>query len=56
MNLVPTRAITHAVLDAAEVIASMSWTGNCWDNAVAESFLATLEHELIGEHDWTTHT
>ena len=51
MNLVPTRAVTHAVLDAAEVVASMSRTENYWDNAVAESFFATLEHELIGEHD-----
>jgi len=23
---------------------------------VAESFFATLEHELIGAHDWATHT
>jgi putative transposase len=27
--------------------ASMSRKGNCWDNAVAESFFATLELELI---------
>ncbi len=26
---------------------SMSRNGNCWDNAVAESFFATLEFELI---------
>jgi putative transposase len=25
---------------------SMSAKGNCWDNAVAESFFATLEFEL----------
>ena len=25
----------------------MSRTGDCWDNAVAESFFATLEHELL---------
>ncbi len=25
----------------------MSRRGNCWDNAVAESFFATLEFELI---------
>ena len=27
--------------------ASMSRKGDCWDNAVAESFFATLEFELI---------
>lgn len=29
-------------LDTAGVVASMSRTGNCWDNAVAKSFFATL--------------
>lgn len=33
---------------------SMSRTGDCWDNAVAESFFATLEHELIMRHRWAT--
>ena len=46
----------RAALDAAGAIPSMSRTGNCWDNAVAESFFATLEHELIVDHDWATHT
>ncbi len=32
---------------AAEIRPSMSRRGNCWDNAVAESFFATLEFELI---------
>ena len=31
----------------AEMVQSMSRLGNCWDNAVAESFFATLEFELI---------
>ncbi len=35
--------------------ASMSRKGNCWDNAVAESFFATLEWELIDRCDWRTH-
>ena len=34
---------------------SMSRRGNCWDNAVAESFFATLEVELIARHRWATH-
>ena len=28
---------------------SMSRKGNCWDNAVAESFFGTLEQELVGQ-------
>lgn len=34
--------------------ASMSRKGNCWANAVAESFFATLELELIMKHRWAT--
>jgi putative transposase len=37
-------------LDAHGIIASMSRTGDCWDNAVAESFFGTLKAELI-EHE-----
>ena len=33
----------------------MSGTGECLDNAVAESFFATLEWELIQDSDWHTH-
>ena len=31
-------------------VASMSRRGNCWDNAVAESFFATLEKDQLA--DW----
>jgi putative transposase len=31
------------------VIQSMSRKGNCWDNAVAESFFASLKRELMGD-------
>ena len=31
---------------------SMSRTGNCWDNAVSESFFATLKTELVYRHKW----
>jgi putative transposase len=34
-----------AALDEHGIIRSMSRKGDCWDNAVAESFFATLEHE-----------
>ena len=33
---------------------SMSRKGDCWDNAVAESFFATLEHELLAEADFAS--
>ena len=31
---------------------SMSRKGNCWDNAVAESFFATLKKELVNRHHY----
>ena len=34
-------------LDELGVVCSISRKGNCWDNAVAESFFATLKTELI---------
>ena len=42
------------VLAAHGMLASMSRKGDCWDNAVAESFFATLERELIARRDWRT--
>lgn len=33
---------------------SMSRKGNCWDNAVAESFFATLEKELLMKREFQT--
>lgn len=36
-----------AELDRCGFRRSMSRKGNCWDNAVAESFFSTLEHECI---------
>jgi putative transposase len=36
----------RAALKAAGMTASMSRVGNCWDNAVVESFFATLKTEL----------
>jgi putative transposase len=34
--------------------ASMSRVGDCWDNAVVESFFATLKTELVAGADWRT--
>lgn len=37
----------QALLAAQGITGSMSRKGDCWDNAVVESFFATLEHELL---------
>ncbi len=37
------------LLDQAKITCSMSRRGNCWDNAVAESFFGTLKMELLYE-------
>lgn len=34
------------------ITASMSRKGDCWDNAVAESFFATLKWELVADAFW----
>jgi putative transposase len=36
------------------LVASMGTVGDALDNAVAESFFATLECELLDRHDWPT--
>ena len=40
------------LLDAHGIECSMSRRGNCWDNAVVESFFATLKTELIHRADY----
>ena len=47
-------AAFRAELDAHGMLASMSGRGDCYGNAVAESFFATLEFELIMRQDWHT--
>lgn len=37
----------RAVLEKHGLVASMSRSGNCWDNAPAESFFSTLKTELV---------
>lgn len=44
----------RAALAALGVRVSMSRKGNCWDNAVAESFFATLKTELIHQQHWAS--
>jgi transposase InsO family protein len=41
-------------LRANGVVLSVGMTGQCWDNAVAESFFATIKRELIDTRAWPT--
>jgi transposase InsO family protein len=41
-------------LAARGIVCSMSRRGDCWDNAVAESFFSTLKLELAYETTWPT--
>jgi putative transposase len=42
------------LLDEHGIQCSMSRRGNCWDNAVVESFFGTLKTELIYRRPWLT--
>lgn len=44
------------LLAAHGMLSSMSRKGNCWDNAVAESFFATLKLELAYRSHWRSRT
>ncbi len=41
-------------LKSQNITISMSRKGNCWDNAVAESFFATIKKELVHRKVWKT--
>jgi transposase InsO family protein len=41
-------------LEKHDIVCSMSRKGNCWDNAVVESFFGTLKTELIYRDKWLT--
>jgi putative transposase len=49
-----TSRLYYAFLDQNKITASMSRKGDCWDNAVAESFFATLKVELSTGRVWRT--
>jgi transposase InsO family protein len=42
------------ILNEHRIIQSLSRPGQCWDNAVAESWFSTLKEELIYRHAWPT--
>lgn len=44
----------RGVLHVHAIVASMSRTGDCYDNAVAESFFATLKAEHVDHEDFAT--
>ena len=44
----------QTLLTDHQMACSMSGIGDCWDNAVAESFFATLKRELADRADWHT--
>ena len=46
----------RAMLAANGIECSMSRKGNCWDNAVAESFFHTLKTELVHHEDYRSRT
>jgi putative transposase len=54
------RGVQYAATDYRELLAahqltsSMSRRANCYDNAVAESFFATLKWELLDRQSWPT--
>ena len=43
-----------ALARANGVVLSVSRKGECWDNAVAESFFATIKRELTDGRAWPT--
>ena len=55
------RGSQYASIDYQQALAargiqcSMSRKGNCWDNAVAESFFSSLKMELVHDADFATH-
>jgi transposase InsO family protein len=49
-------AFTRLLQKHPLVVQSMSGKGNCWDNAVAESFFKSLKSELVYQQEFQTRT
>lgn len=45
----------QALLKQHGITGSMSAKGNCYDNALCESFFATLKQELVYRQSWPSH-
>jgi putative transposase len=45
-----------SLADHLQVRLSVGRTGQCWDNALAESFFASLKGECLDEQRWPTRT
>jgi putative transposase len=43
-----------SLCDRLDIVQSMGRTGSCFDNAAAESFFSTLEHEVLSRHHFKT--
>jgi transposase InsO family protein len=60
MGSIPTAVVNTRAKDFADlarengVVLSVGRKGECWDNAVAESFFATLKRELVDRRSWPT--
>ncbi len=44
--------VYQAALKSRGLLCSMSRKGDCWDNAVAESFFSTLKSDLVRRRSW----
>jgi putative transposase len=53
-GVLPTSFAFGRRLAASKLVASMGTVGDALDNAVAESFFATLECELLDRYPWPT--
>jgi len=51
-----TSAQYRRLADQHGVRLSVGRRGQCWDNAVAESFFATIKTELLNRRTWPTRT
>ena len=49
-----TSAAFAALAEDCQVVLSLGRTGQCWDNALAESFFSSLKGELIDQRAWPT--
>jgi putative transposase len=47
-------SFTNELKANPQILQSMSQKGNCWDNAVAESFFKTLKSELVYQQEFQT--